>query len=313
MRHKIVWLVIALTLIIAGCTNGVVPISPTPTPTAAVALSATALKYILIQKFGPVSGDKTPSSTIFYCDPDLYPVSRGTEKELALERFPKIQSDTEEFPILLKHLGLVNVTQFSDAQKLLIYQEFKRLNAIRLEAAGEIFRFQLSSRSEQNEFTVEGTIDKYGTINILKRESTWLACPVCLARNIQIDTPNGAVAVQDLHEGMVVWTLNAKGNRVTAVIVWTTRASVPANTQLIHVVLDDGRELVASPRHPLADNRAIGTLFVGDKVDGASVTLLENIPYDDATTYDILPSGDTGLYWANGILVGSTLHSSLNR
>src|SRR3989442_783087 len=24
-------------------------------------------------------------------------------------------------------------------------------------------------------------------------------------------------------------------------------------------------------------------------------------------TYDLLPSGDTGFYWANGILVGSTL------
>ena len=31
------------------------------------------------------------------------------------------------------------------------------------------------------------------------------------------------------------------------------------------------------------------------------------VSYGEGATYDLLPSGDTGFYWANGILVSSTL------
>jgi hypothetical protein len=34
------------------------------------------------------------------------------------------------------------------------------------------------------------------------------------------------------------------------------------------------------------------------------------LPYAGTTTYDLRPSGDTGFYWANGILIGSTLTRS---
>ena len=313
MRCKVLWLVTVLTFLVAGCTNGIGLFLPTPIPTSIVALSRTALKYVLSQKFGPVSGNKTSSASIFYCDPDEYPVSRGIEKDLALERFANIQSDTEEFPILLQHLGLTNVTQFSNEQKLLIYQESKRLNAIPLKAAGDVFSFEIAVRFEQNEFFVEGTIDKYGMINVLKKRPFPLVCPVCLARNTLIDTPVGQVAVQDLREGMIVWTLNSHGDRVPDTVMQTTRNLVSKGTQVIHLVLDDGRQLIVSSRHPLADRRTVGTLFVGDNVDGAKLVVLESVPLDGDATYDILPSGDTGLYWANGILVGSTLHSSTGK
>jgi hypothetical protein len=71
--------------------------------------------------------------------------------------------------------------------------------------------------------------------------------------------------------------------------------------------LSDGRELHASPGHPTADGRALGDLQAGDLLDGAYVVLMERLPYDGIATFDLLPSGDTGLYWANGILMGSTL------
>jgi hypothetical protein len=38
------------------------------------------------------------------------------------------------------------------------------------------------------------------------------------------------------------------------------------------------------------------------------VVFLEDVPYEGSATYDLLPSGDTGLYWADGILLGSTLN-----
>jgi len=37
------------------------------------------------------------------------------------------------------------------------------------------------------------------------------------------------------------------------------------------------------------------------------VVSIENAVYNGGATYDILPAGTTGLYWANGILLKSTL------
>jgi hypothetical protein len=37
------------------------------------------------------------------------------------------------------------------------------------------------------------------------------------------------------------------------------------------------------------------------------VTTWELVPYAGDRTYDLLPAGPTGAYWANGILLSSTL------
>jgi hypothetical protein len=34
----------------------------------------------------------------------------------------------------------------------------------------------------------------------------------------------------------------------------------------------------------------------------------DRVSYDGDATYDILPAGPTGFYWADGILMTSTLH-----
>jgi hypothetical protein len=46
---------------------------------------------------------------------------------------------------------------------------------------------------------------------------------------------------------------------------------------------------------------------MGVTLDGARITGFEGLAYKGVETYDLLPSGDTGYYWANGILMGSTL------
>jgi hypothetical protein len=76
---------------------------------------------------------------------------------------------------------------------------------------------------------------------------------------------------------------------------------------MVHLVLEDGRELLASPGHPMSDGRLLGTISTGDFVNGTLVVNAERVPYEEDYTYDILPSGGTGTYWANGIMVGSTL------
>ena len=133
------------------------------------------------------------------------------------------------------------------------------------------------------------------------------SCPICLAGNTFIDTPSGLIAVKDLRVGMSVWTIDKSGKRVSGVVVKTSKTPVSRTHQMIHLILNDGRELFVSPGHPTVDGRMVGDFIVNDFYDGARVTASGLVAYDDTATYDILPSGETGFYWANGILLGSTL------
>ncbi|MBI4225461.1 MAG: Hint domain-containing protein [Candidatus Sungbacteria bacterium] len=135
-------------------------------------------------------------------------------------------------------------------------------------------------------------------------------CPRCLAAGMLIDTPNGKIAVENMREGMAVWTSDALGNRVRAVVRAAGKTSVPATHRVAHLVLADGRELFVSPDHPTADARLVKSLKQGDVLDGAVLVKIELLPYDAGYTYDILSSGATGTYWANEILMGSTLLKS---
>ena len=54
--------------------------------------------------------------------------------------------------------------------------------------------------------------------------------------------------------------------------------------------------------------RTIGELAVGDEYDGSQVLSAERVSYGAGYTYDLLPSGETGFYFANEIMLNSTLH-----
>jgi len=133
-------------------------------------------------------------------------------------------------------------------------------------------------------------------------------CPICLAENTLIDTPNGEISVQKLEKGMSVWTVNKIGERVSGIVIETGKTRVPSTHKVIHLILDDGREIFVSPGHPTTDNRIIGDLAVGDMLNERNILTIELIPYKTDFTYDILISGETGFYFANGILLDSTLH-----
>jgi hypothetical protein len=131
--------------------------------------------------------------------------------------------------------------------------------------------------------------------------------PVCLAEDTLVLGPDGMAPVQLLREGARVWTADRCGGRVPAVVLRATKTLAPPTHSMVHVALSDGRELDASPGHPTADGRTLGDLSVGDSLDGSRVLRAERRPYRRAYTYDLLPSGEKGLYWANGILLASTL------
>jgi hypothetical protein len=278
--------------------------SPTPAPATLIPtlpsarFSPTELKYKVLEQY----------SDFFFCDPDFYPIAREDEMVLAQQRFPELQTNPEEFQAILNQNGLSGKTTFTDEEKLLIYREHKKLNAIFFQVVGNRYQFQIQTGQEgQQGSLITGAIDANGSIEVQKEEEIFPACPICLAAGTLIDTPRGAVPVEQLQLGDVVWTINAAGERIPGKILKLGSIRVPPGHQVIHIRLSDGRELWASPGHPTVDGQPLGNLKVGDLLNGARVNLVERLPYAGIATYDLLPAGDTGFYWANEVLVGSTL------
>ena len=55
------------------------------------------------------------------------------------------------------------------------------------------------------------------------------------------------------------------------------------------------------------DGRTVGDIVAGDGYDGAIAISVERVAYTGGATFDVLPAGATGMYWANGVLLASTL------
>ena len=276
----------------------IVSATSTPIQTLPGGLGPTELKYRVLVQF----------PDFFFCDPDYYPVARADELELARQRFPELQSNPEEFNTILAHNHISGLSTFSDDQKLLIYQEHKKLDAIQIELSDTSYRFQLQvSKTKGGGELVSGLIDGQGSITILERKPSFATCPICLAAGTLIDTPTGPIPVQNIRVGMLVWTMDREGMRRAKPVIQVGKTVVSPTHQVVHLVLNDGREVWVSPGHPTVDGRSVGQLLVGDVLDGGLIHSVERVRYGGYATYDLLPAGETGYYWANGILLASTL------
>jgi hypothetical protein len=246
-----------------------------------------------------------------YCDPDVYPVGHGDALQNALKRFPTIKADTLVFCAILEHEHLTRDQEFSPDQLIAINELYKQVSAILLQPVGDGYEFSLlvpKDGSNTGNERVSGTVSAAGSVTIDRREAGEpLNCPICLAAGVGIATPSGEVAVQVIHVGMKVWTTNLQGDRVVRVVDRTGSMEAAAGHEVVRLTLADRRVILASPGHPTADQRMIGELDVGDSLDGSWVVSSERVPYGNDRTYDLLPSGSTGTYFANGILLGSTL------
>ncbi len=272
---------------------------PSPAATSAGSFSETDLKYRLLEQY----------PNFFFCDPDYYPVARATDPvQLARQHLPEMEANAEVFQSILRHDGLTGLTSFTDDQVVKIYGDYKKLAAVQMQPAGGGYSFQIvTSSGKAQGLRVEGSIDGAGNITVQSQTATIATCPICLSAGTRIDTPRGPVMVTDLKVGDLVWTLDADGHRLAEPILELSRTPVPATHEVVHLVLSDGRELWASAGHPTTDGRHLGDLLAGDALDGARVILAELVPYGLPATYDLLPAGGTGCYWANGILLASTL------
>jgi hypothetical protein len=285
-----------LLVVAAGCASR--PTQPSPLPQ----LNGAELRYKLVDTFGP----------LWFCDPDFYPVARADEAELAVQRFPEVQADTEAFAAILMHLNLKPGADFDANQKLAIYRAWKQLNGVALQDAGNgTYRFDylnMPAAGAAEGRRTSGTIDQHGTIVIEQQAPAGEPpCPICLARGTRIATPSGEVPVEDIRVGMRVWSIDATGQRVAATVTLIGQSRVPSTHEVVRLELADGRIVRASPGHPMVDGRLIGTIHASDMVDGVTVVSATLEPYDGGSTFDLLTDSSTHAYVADGIPLGSTL------
>jgi hypothetical protein len=261
-------------------------------------LTIDQLKFRVMDRAGPPN----------YCDPDLYPIAReGGEQANAIAAYPQIQGNTELYAAILTHERLPT-GDLTDAQKVTVYRAYKLLRAMNLTLNSNQYTFKYRATVGDSIQMVTGTVTPDGTVAIISMTPSGRApCPICLAANTLIATPSGAVRVTDVKPGMLVWTAASDGSRVAATVFEVGSTPVPAGHLMVHLMLADGRHLLASPGHRTADGRPVGALAVGDQIDGSTVTVWELVPYAGDRTYDLLPAGPTATYWADGIPLASTL------
>ena len=302
--------VVTVAAIVAAC--GVTDSSPRPSgspgPGGGGSLTPAEQRLALIDAFGP----------LWFCDPDVYPVARDEEAALAVKRFDEVRADAPSFTAILARLGARAGDALTADQKLTIYRTWKQLNAIVLEPGAEgRSRFDylnVPAPGAAEGRRTSGTIGADGSIVVEQQAAAGEPmCPICLALSTRIATPDGEVAIEDLRVGMRVWTMDAQGRRIAATVERVGRTPVPATHEVVRLILDDDRILRASPGHPLADGRLLAGLRAGDRVDGAMVVSATRESYAGGATFDLLPSGPTGVYWADGVALGTTLGGAIRR
>jgi hypothetical protein len=186
----------------------------------------------------------------------------------------------------------------------------QQMQAIDLQPAGSGFTFSVLALSEaapNRNQRLAGTVSDSGVVTIDRRDpGEHVNCPICLVAGVRISSPSGDIRVQDVRAGAQVWTTDLAGRRVVGIVLETGSTKAPIGHEVVSLRLADGRSVLASPGHPTADSRSLGDLRPGDLIDGSRVVATDLVSYA-GTTYDLLPSGPTGTYFADGIPLGSTL------
>jgi hypothetical protein len=131
-------------------------------------------------------------------------------------------------------------------------------------------------------------------------------CPICNSPETPIATPAGNRPIASLVPGDLVYSVH-RGRVSVVPIAEVGRSQAPRDHQVMRVVLETGTVLQISPRHPTADGRTMRDLVADDRLDGVPIVSATLVPYRHSHTYDILPSSDTGTYYAGGALIGSTM------
>lgn len=133
----------------------------------------------------------------------------------------------------------------------------------------------------------------------------------CAHPDTPIATPSGEVPISDLRIGDLVYSIDEHGI-VVVPLIRVNRTEVTNHT-VLSVQLSNGRELLISADHPLGDGRLLSELRIGETLHGANIASLREVAYGEPSTYDILPATSSGIYFAAGLPIGSTLAAPRER
>jgi hypothetical protein len=238
---------------------------------------------------------------VFFCGP---PVVMAGRLEEARREIEPLRTRPALSRVLIRYIH-ARGSRLSSRDIVRLARVFQQVEAIHLRQTDGDHSFQVTTASGDAIRVVSGVVGPTGDVTIQSSErGARPMCPICLARSVTIATPSGAVPVQDVRVGMSVWSADRSGRRIRGIVLRTRR--VPADGELLRITLADGRTVVVSPRHPAASGRLVGALVPGDRLAGSRVAAVTVVRYR-GFTYDVLPSGPTGEYFADGILLGSTL------
>ena len=92
-------------------------------------------------------------------------------------------------------------------------------------------------------------------------------------------------------------------------MAWEER---PISSEQMYRIEDNGYSIFGMKKILMMENAGHGLAdFIlsekGPDLDGKKIISADLVPYWDDFTYDLLPDGPTGIYFANGIPLGSTL------
>jgi hypothetical protein len=127
----------------------------------------------------------------------------------------------------------------------------------------------------------------------------------CASPDTPVATPEGNRPLGELGVGDLVYSVDRERIR-TVPVVRVSRVAV-TDHRVLRIMFESGSVIEMSAGHPTADGRRLGDLAPGSKLVGGVVESVTSIPYRHRFTYDILPGTETGVYFADGVLVGSTL------
>jgi hypothetical protein len=131
-------------------------------------------------------------------------------------------------------------------------------------------------------------------------------CPICLPPDARIATPDGERPISELSQGARVFTLDERGRRVEARVLYAGSTPISGGHRLVRVTLADGRVVSGSGGHPTGSGGTLGQLRARDGLADSVVVNVEVIPFASDRTWDVLPSGPTGLYVVDGVVLQSS-------
>jgi hypothetical protein len=134
-----------------------------------------------------------------------------------------------------------------------------------------------------------------------------MGCPMCpcASPGTPVATPSGERPIAELRAGDLVYSVH--GDAIVAVPIERVSKNPVAGHYVLRIRLETGATLEVSAMHPTADGRTLALATPGSELGGVKVVTVDEVPYQHAFTYDILPASDTGTYFAAGALIGSTL------